>query len=195
MSTYSIIGCGQTAKDWIPRGHSIGVNDAWKWGKPTDSLLCCNRPTNFNQDRLRVITGSKPKTFYSHKAYWSYAFPEYEKLNIVCWYGTLYRPQVYFANTSPFIAMSLAFHLGAKEIILWGVDLKDHNIWHEDNPETKKEVGRYMELIREMELQGCKVYLGAKGTAFDELIPIWIEDHLERAKCLAAEKLLRDTNI
>lgn len=173
MSTYTIVGCGESAKNWIPSGHSIGVNDSWKWGKPTDSLLCCNRPTNFNQDRLEVITKSTPKTFYTHKSNWAYAFPDWKKINMVCWYGTLYRPQVYFSNTSPFIALSLAFHLGATEIIMWGCDMKDHKLWNYNNPETAKEVARYMELIKEMELQGCKVYLGTEGTAFDNLIPIY----------------------
>lgn len=171
---FTVVGCGNSAQNWVPRGHTIACNDAWKWGKPTDILVCCNRPSNFTQQRIQTIAQSKPKEFYSNKDTWAYAFPEWKKLSpFVTWYGTLYRPHIYYSNTSPFIALSLAFHFGATKIIMYGCDFKDHHIWSEQNPETTKEVTRYMELIGEMDKQGCKVFLGNNGTAFDNLLPLW----------------------
>lgn len=175
-SVFTIVGCGESAEQWVPRGHSVGVNDSWKWGKPTDSLLVCNRPTNFNEQRLRVITNSKPSAFYSHKSNWAYAFPDWKKVRLIPWYGTLINfkePVAYSSNTSPFIALSLAYNLGATEIIMWGVDMINHKTFHEQNPETKKEVVVYMDLIRCLNEQGVSVYLGARGTAFDDKLDLW----------------------
>jgi hypothetical protein len=169
----TIVGCGASAIDWIPRGHSVGVNDSWKWGKPTDSLLVCNRPTNFNQQRLSVITNSKPSTFYSHKGNWEYAFPNWSKVRLIPWYGSLYKGNCYSSNTSPFIALSLAWNLGATEIVMWGVDMLNHHIFNESNPETEREIKAYMELIGVLNEQGVRVCLGARGTAFDDKLDLW----------------------
>lgn len=170
----TIVALGETAKDWIPRGHLIGCNDAFRWGKPTDSLLVCNRPSNFTEERLKIITESKPKTFYSHKSNWAYAFPDWKKINLCQWYGRLVKGMHYSSNTSPFIALTLAYNLGAKDIIMWGVDFKTHSLWSEENPYTKKEVDTYMELITALKEQGVKVWLGEKGGAFDNLLQVYV---------------------
>lgn len=169
----TIVGCGNTASSWVPRGTSIGVNDCWKWGKPTDSLLVCNRPSNFNDERLRTITSSKPVTFYSHKSNWAYAFPDWKKIGLVNWYGVLKKGQCYSSNSSPFIAMTLAWNLGAKDIILWGVDFINHKIFNPENPYRDKEVETYMQLVSALKDEGVRVWLGKEGTAFDKLIPIY----------------------
>lgn len=180
MSLFTIIGCGDSAKDWTAYGHTLGVNDCWKWGKPTESLVVCNRPTEFHRDRqgnlcdrLRTIEMSDPMNFYTHKSNWAYAFPGWKKIGLAPWYGTLHREQIYSSNTISFIALSLAFHLGASEIVMFGVDFKNHWLFNESNPETKREVDRHLLLISEMEKQGCRVYLGATGTAFDDYLPVY----------------------
>lgn len=170
---FTIVALGETAKDWIPRGHSIGVNDSWRWGKPTDSLLVCNRPSNFTEERLKIITESKPKTFYSHKSNWAYAFPAWQKINLCQWYGRLVKGQHYSSNTSPFIAMTLAYNLGAKDIILWGVQLLDHKIFNNNNRQTKKEVMNYVQLIEEMDKQNVNVYLGCGPSALEPYVKIY----------------------
>jgi hypothetical protein len=170
---FTIVGCGVSAENWIPRGHSIGCNDAFKFGKPFDSLLVCNRPSEFRGGRFETIINTPCKDFYSHKPDWEKWFPKWKKISKVGWYGTLHREQVYVSNTSPFIALSLAFHLGATEIIMWGVDFKDHKVYKEGSPETNREVSIYMELIRLMEEQGCKVWLGANGSVFDQYLKVY----------------------
>ncbi len=173
----TIVGCGESARNWIPRGHTLGVNDSWRWGKPTDSLLVCNRPVEFKQDgRLEIITSSNPKTFYSHKSNWAYAFPDWKKISLVQWYGVIRRGQQYSSNSSPFIAISLAWNLGAKDIILWGVDFMNHKTFNPGNPYRDKEVEVYMQLIGALKEEGVRVWLGANNTAFDNLIPIYEEN-------------------
>ena len=170
---FTIVGLGSSAKDWIPRGHSIGVNDAFRWGKPTDSLLVCNRPVQFSHERQRTIIESKPKNFYSWKSDWSVWFPNYIRINLVTWYGVIHPRQIYSADSGPFIAISLAYTLGAKTIILYGVDFKNHKVFNESNPYTKKEVEKYLQLFAALKEKGCEVFLGASGSAFDNLIPIY----------------------
>lgn len=174
---FTIVACGQSAENWIPRGHTIGVNDAWKWGKPTDSLLVCNRPQEFTKERLQVITSSTPKTFYSHKSNWAYAFPEWKKLPRMENWGTtgkyLMKDRTYYSDTSSFIAISLAHNLGAKDIILWGVDMMNHWVFNSNNPYRDKEVGRHMELIEALKGEGVSVWLGKEGTAFDDKLKIY----------------------
>jgi hypothetical protein len=170
---FTIVGCGQSASDWKENGYSIGVNDSWKFGRPTDAILLCNAPFKFSQERLEVITKSTPKKVFAHKPGWGVWFPDWEQIVIKPWYGTVNPRQIYYSDTSPFIAISLAYTLGAKEIILWGVDFQDHHVFNSGNPQTKREVERYMELITELKELGCEVYLGSKGGVFDDKLKLY----------------------
>lgn len=172
-NTIHIIACGESAKHWTGQGPALGVNDAGKWGYPLDNLLVCNRPTVFNGERLQAIISTKVKTFYSWKGAWAEWFPNWKKLNLVTWYGTLNPKQVYSSNTSPFIAISLAYTLGYNEIVLWGVDMINHKVFHGNNPQTQREVTDYMDMISQMKVNGVNVYLGANGSILDDKLSLW----------------------
>jgi hypothetical protein len=159
--TIDIVACGQSAQNWDKHDYSIGVNDSWKWGKPTDALLICNSPARFTPERIKTITSSTPKIFYSHRPDWVNWFPVWEKLNLVTWYGTLHKHQIYSSDSSPFIAMSLAYRLGATQIILWGVDFIDHPNFKPDS--ARHEVSKYLELIDALNSKGVEVFVGAEG--------------------------------
>jgi hypothetical protein len=174
--TVDVVATGQTSQNWKQHDFSIGVNDCWKLGKPIDALVVCNRPEQFSSDRFEIIKSSTPKDFYSHKSNWAEYFPKWKKLNLVTWYGTLNPNQTYCSDTSPFIAMSLAYNLGAKKIILWGCDFKDHHIYNDFNPQTKREVERYLELISALNEKGVEVFLGTNGTAFDDKLKVYEEN-------------------
>lgn len=177
-NTFTIVGCGESAQNWTSFGHSIGVNDAFKFGKAFDSLLICNRPEQFSKDRLEIIKNTPHKNFYTHKANWSNIFPQWQRIHFVSWYGELHDNQIYSSETSSFIAISLAYSLGAKKIILWGVDLLKHHLFNPDNPQSHKEVSKHLQLINAIKEKGCEVYLGAKGTAFDNHLPVYKENVL-----------------
>jgi hypothetical protein len=169
----NIIGCGQTASHWDGSGLSIGVNDAWKFGKPTNYLLLANRPLSFSSDRLQTIINSKPEKFYCDKKDWEEWFPDWIKIRLKPWYGSYFKENFYYSNTSPFIAITLAANIGATKIILWGVDFQDHHKFNGGNPETKREIERYQELITELRAQGIETYLGAPGSALESFLPIY----------------------
>jgi hypothetical protein len=169
---YSIIATGSSAQYFIPRGHIIGVNDAAKLGK-IDSLVVCNRPQQFSKERYEIIKNTKCENFYSHKSAWRTEFPNWKKINLIPWYGTYNKGQVYCSNSSPIIAITLAAKLGAKDIIMWGVDFLSHHIFHAGNPQTKKEVDIYRQLFDELKVSGINLWLGNTGTAFDYTMPLW----------------------
>jgi hypothetical protein len=172
---YSIIACGDSAKDWIPRGVCLGVNDAAKWGKPLDALLVCNRPEQFETERLDTIINTRAR-FFSNKANWVRWFPGWEKVSMVTWYGNYNPKQVYSSGTSPFIAITLAAKLGAKDIILWGVDMLVHHIYNTKNPQTDREIRNYLQLFDALAEKEIRVWLGSKGSCFDNYLPLWPKD-------------------
>jgi hypothetical protein len=171
--TVDIVGTGATSQNWKQHDYSIGVNDAWKFGQPTDALLVCNRPQQFTPNRIEIIINSKPKDFFSHKANWAEWFPKWKQINLVTWYGTLNPKQVYNSDTSPFIAISLAYNLGAKEIILWGVDFISHHIYNTGNTDTKNEVERYLQLFEALKERGVNVFVGSEGGVFERHLSVY----------------------
>lgn len=174
--TVSIVACGASAEGWhkVKCDRSIAVNDAWKWGYPTDDILVCNWPSKFPQYRLDIIKNSKPKRFFSNIDQWSTWFPNMVKIKLSSWDGHLYKERPDFfshAHTSPFIAMSMAYKQDAKDIILWGADFVDHSTYDKNNPHTRSELKTYHSFIEAIDKEGVKVWLGAPGSALN--LPVW----------------------
>lgn len=186
--TVSIIGCGDSAKDWFktPCNLSIGVNDCFKFGHQVDYLLCLNAPWKFQarkqngyQDRLSVIQQSKPKKFITcleeWKKYWfTYWFDtEFQMINPRLFGKHLVNGQLYHAKTSPFCGMSYAFNLGAKDIILCGVDFLNHGTMKPGKRETQFEIEEYARFADIIEKQGTKVWIGNSETALNKYFEVW----------------------
>lgn len=176
----SIIACGDSAKDWhkVKVDHSIGVNDAFKFGYPTDSLLLANWPVKFPQHRLNIIKASSPKIVYSSVEQWRAFFPNMIKIKLNSWDGHLYperKDEFSHSNTSPFIATSIAYKMWAKDIILWGIEFVNHATFHKDNPQTKNEIRAWRGMIDALKKVNVNVWLGAPGSLLEEFVPIWQE--------------------
>lgn len=69
--------------------------------------------------------------------------------------------------------MSLAYNMGATEIVLWGVDFKTHHRYREGQQYFLGEMRQYQTFIQALEKVGVKVYLGAEGSALGKIVPIW----------------------
>lgn len=72
------------------------------------------------------------------------------------------RNFLYSSNNSPFIACSMAFNLGFKNIVLWGVDFHGH-------PEIRGDVlsrtlKDFETFDNEIQKEGAKIYLGIIGS-------------------------------
>lgn len=177
----NIIALGETGQYWDGTGESIGVNDCWKFSHPTDYLMVINPANSFTPERRKVIEKSTPKHFITDSK--TFLRPRYEKADrikpnmaykeLYCtngpelikyrfskWQGTLYKDRIQYSHTSPFAAISLAYLLGYKEIILWGVDFKTHRTWKEGNPHMVEELQNYKALFDQLESVGISIKLG-----------------------------------
>ena len=82
--------------------------------------------------------------------------------------------QISYSHTSPFPAMSLAYLLGYKEIVLWGVDFVTHKAWNPQKPEQlNTQLSEYKELVRALDELGVKVWLGHTGSMLGEFLPLY----------------------
>ncbi len=182
--TVSIVACGPSAKEWYktPCDLSIGVNDCVKFGRQVDWLCVVNAPDKFTPkakngwtDRLFTITSSKPKKFLCHNTQWKKWFPEAEMLHLQPFRGSVKRFRIVFriasSKTSPFVAMNIAFHEGAKDIILWGVDFLNHPVMTDKLLE--RELIEYQRLFEALEGKGVRCWVGNDQTVLTKYLPIY----------------------
>ena len=172
--TIHCIGCGDSAKHWDGSGYSIGVNDAFKWGFPVNELILVNRPDKFSPDRLYTIQKGIYESVFSHKpADWNPYLLNVKQLPLSPFVGRVKRGIIYKSATSPFIAISKAFTMGASEIIIWGVDFKTHKVFTDQNKAGQNEIFQYKKLIEAIQSQyGVSVFLGAGGSALEQFVDV-----------------------
>jgi hypothetical protein len=166
----NIIALGNTGRLWDGSGFSIGVNDAWKFGKPTDAIVCVNVFLD-NPERQRIVRESRPPAgFYSSNTRMWVSHPNYiPMLNLKRFEGKYVKGELYYRHTSTFIAITLAVKLGYTEIVLYGHELTNHK--HVKSRILEGEIKSTLELVRELEKHGIKVYLYKPVGAFAGLLP------------------------
>lgn len=124
----SVLGLGESVNEFKPNGSiTIGVNDIWKH-HPTDYIVCVDRINAFTVKRLRTIMFSKPKKFFTHLEEWKRIMPTFELIELSKGRGNLNDIDNTFAysNNSVFVAVVLAYKLGATEINIFGADFNTH---------------------------------------------------------------------
>jgi len=162
MRGINIIGCGPSAELWDGKGESLGVNDCEKTGKKVERLLVVDFPLKFEHDRFNMIRCSGAE-FYSQLTAWMKYKDKFNLIDFRRWKGYLEPGKVNFSLTSSFVAISLAWSWGYQEIILWGVDMNNAKPYHDE------EVSNIKSLCACLWKDGCKVWLGAKGSALSFL--------------------------
>jgi hypothetical protein len=68
--------------------------------------------------------------------------------------------------------MSYAYNLGAKDIILWGVDLLSHSEYKPGQRVTEFEIEQYVKFAG-MIKDNCKVWIGNEETALNKYFEVW----------------------
>lgn len=115
----NIVALGETAKQWNGEGFSIGVNDCFRWGKPTDNLVLVDSLRSI-PTRKNIVTKSNPEILWSNMSCWTF-HPSFKPLGQTFhWKGRFVPGNLYHSNNSPFIAVTLAYRLGYRTMILWG---------------------------------------------------------------------------
>lgn len=173
--TASIIGCGQSAAEWFktPCDLSIACNDAFKFGAHPDQLVLINFERKFTHDRLKTILATRPQKVWTHTSTWCKHFSNATVIKLTPFNGNVRHGLIYSSKTSPMVAMSLALKQGATELILFGIDFVNHASYRKGVKSGEYEIKQYIKFFESAQKQGIKVWLGASGTAFDGVLPMY----------------------
>jgi hypothetical protein len=124
-----VLGLGDSLKEYKYEGNlSIGVNDIYKYHS-VDALVLVDKPGRFEKERLKTIKESKPAIFYSHLKEWSNLVDNFKLIDLIGPRGSLKgieSDKYCYSNNSTFVAVVLAYKLGATEINVFGADFKTH---------------------------------------------------------------------
>ncbi len=167
-----VICCGESSKDYVNTGNvTVGVNDCYRI-YPVDYLVCVDLPKAFSKERLRQILNSRPIKFYSFLNEWKPLMKTYEKITLANGSGNLKQlntDKVCYSNNSAFVAVVMAYKLGAKEINLYGADFNTHPNFKDAN-NLKKTLKEFKELNKLLSLNGCKLMV-TKESRLSDFIP------------------------
>lgn len=172
-STVHVLGLGESLEDYVSDGNTtIGVNDIHSEIK-TDFVVCVDHPTAFNDERRKSILQTKCKGFYSHIEEWK-TIPNFKMIEFAPGRGNF----AYFdddkiipSNSSPFVAVMLAFKWGAKNIILHGCDYRTHPNFRDIQLETIRL--HFRTLQKELNKRGVNLFVGSDWSMLSEFLPVW----------------------
>ena len=178
MSLIHILGTGVSLSHYKPDGNkTVGVNDIWKYYE-TDYVVCVDIPRRFDEERLKTIVESDPIHFFT-----CYPLP-WQSLRSV--YALILAPirghvdtldnknQICFSNNSTFVATVMAYHLGAKEIVLHGVDFKGHADLSVPIVQ-KRAIDDFVKLFFKLHKSGVKLMVGSKDSLLSAKMPVYME--------------------
>lgn len=174
--TVFILGLGETLKFFKDFDKpKIGVNDIWAKVQ-TEMVVCIDRPEKFTATRLDVIKNCTPKIFFSYLNNWKES-----KKNSYYWKapikgiekGEVFKEGViYHSVHSPFVACNIAYLLGAKNIVMYGVDFLSHSKLKGLNA-ISKIVSDFNWLNENLKKRGVNLYIGHSASRLSESLPVW----------------------
>jgi hypothetical protein len=172
--TFTVVGCGNSAQNWVPNGPSIGCNDCEKFGNGVDYLVLVNSPNKFKH-RINTILRTKAQVLTNMPGTWIKHFSKDRLTQIrLSPFVVRVRPgMIYSSGTTPIICMSVAIAKGATKIILWGVDMVNHQTFRIGVKKGDQEISVYRKFFKEVKLLGIEVFRGADGTCFDNDLSLW----------------------
>lgn len=169
----SVIGCGSSAEGWYntPHDYSIGVNDAFRWGFGFDELIIVNSPKSFTPERLETIKRTKFDKVKTNSGNWDKIFPQQEIIRMQSFGKYLKKGHIYSSKSSPFVAMSIAFNMGATDVILHGCDYENHPALN--GKLLNYEIRNIQNFTRLMADQGTKTWLAKDYGALTKILNVW----------------------
>ena len=175
MSKFHVLGLGPSLSDFVPDSNpTIGCNDIWNY-YPADYVVCIDKPFRFNEKRLASIKSGGQKKFFTHVQEWKEIVDNYTTLELSLIRGNLsdlHNEKVPYSNNSAFVAVVLAYRMGAKEIIMYGVDLSDHH--QLGKPEIlKKACEDFRNLFLALHEKGVRLCVINKKSILSNYIPVY----------------------
>lgn len=167
-----VLGLGESLEFYQANENTtVGVNDIWKKVK-TDYVVCVDVPSVFNAERLGAIRATNCKGFYSQCLEWS-SLPNFKKIEFAGSRGSFFdfdTDKFCYSNSSAFVAVVLAYKLGATEIIMHGVDFISHK--HFKGHSYDKAILDFRNLQKELEKRFVLLSVGNKFSALSNFLPV-----------------------
>jgi len=171
--TIHILGLGESLEEYSPDGNkTIGVNDIHSRLK-TDFVVCIDHPKAFTPERVKSIKETSCSGFYSQVEDWNQV-RNFKKIDLNRGRGIvkdLDSPGFCYSISSPYVAAVLAYKLGAKEIILHGVDFRTHENFKDHRRD--KALRDFKELASAFKLRGVTLFVGSSWSSLERVLPIW----------------------
>lgn len=130
LLTVNVLGLGESLKEYVPSQQiKIGVNDIEKHHK-VDCLVCVDRMKAFKKNRLKTIKGFEGVRFFTHLTEWKDQ-KGYREIKLSKSRGLIEdiesKDVVPYSNNSAYVAIALAYRMGAVVINVFGVDFVNHS--------------------------------------------------------------------
>ncbi|MCW7541381.1 glycosyltransferase [Aquabacterium sp. A7-Y] len=126
-----VVGCGTSAAlvTAFPSLTTIGVNDVGRLFDPT-YLVVVNPRNQFKADRFRYVERSKALALFTQLDLGP-VDPSVVRFRLGRYGGTEFDVDgvLHYTQNSPYVAVCLAAHMGARRIGLIGVDFTDHHFF------------------------------------------------------------------
>lgn len=173
MELIHVLGMGESLKEYKPDGcTTIGVNDIH--GKiKTDFVVCVDVPTAFNSERLATLKQTNCEGFYSQLDEWAF-LPNFNKIEFNRGRGfvsEIDNNKFCYSNNSTYVAVILAFKMGAKCIVLHGADFQTHA--HFKGNSKDKVLTDFKELNKALKARGVTLHVGSSFSALAAFLPIF----------------------
>ena len=177
--TILVCGCGQSLNELEQpqRFITIGVNDVGRRFHP-DYLVVINPPDQFSRDRFRYVESSAAKFVFTQLDL-GLSRENVVRFPLGTEGGTDWsNPDVLnYTQNSPYVALCLALHMGAKRIGLIGVDFTEHHFFaptgtHSLAPQLAIIDEQYKRLYEAIKAHGVEVFnlsRTSRLTAFPKL--------------------------
>jgi hypothetical protein len=127
-----VCGCGESLNEFAhpERFITIGVNDVGRRFDP-NYLVVVNPRTQFTGDRFHYVETSRAEYLFTQLDTLGICHPHIVKIRLGNYAGTDFsnREVLHYTQNSPYIALCLAAHMGAKRIGLIGVDFTNHHFF------------------------------------------------------------------
>lgn len=131
-SAIVICGCGESLNllQHPERFVTIGVNDVGRCFQP-NYLVVVNPRNQFKADRFKHVAGSKAEYVFTQMRDLGISHPRVVQFRLGKYGGTDFSdPNVlHYTRNSPYVALCLAVHMGARRIGLIGVDFTDDHFF------------------------------------------------------------------
>lgn len=179
--TLLVCGCGSSLAEVVApeRFVTIGVNDVGRLFQP-DYLVVLNPLQQFQHDRARYVEESRARAVFTQLQL-PIAHPHIVRFRLGTMGGVTFdNPDVlHYTRNSPYLALCLAVHMGAKRVGLIGVDFTAHHFFGQTGrhplagllTQIEREYRQLAESCERMGVEVVNLSRQSRVTAFPKMSP------------------------